>query len=102
MFHIVAVLRLMTACWIKKLSKLSDLVFTFPLSFPLWSHEQQKPLIVGLVFPFLNRRPWQAKHTHLVDRLERGLHDLSEASLEGWGAVLRQFCFNPAALGSMF
>ena len=59
--HIFISPRLFTHPWRKQLGKVSDYVFVPPLTLPWWTHSQHKPLVVGLVFSFSSRVPYQFK-----------------------------------------
>jgi hypothetical protein len=53
-----------TTRWQKQLYKVADLVFEIPCGvLPEWDDSQYKPLVVGIVFPFLLHRPWQLRNT---------------------------------------
>ena len=58
-FHVVFVPQLFTSRWWKQLIKIADLVFTFPLDFPLWDKTYHEPLLISLVYPLHFRFPWQ-------------------------------------------
>ena len=92
---------LFTHCWQKQLDKVSDYVFVPPLTLPWWNDSQDKPLVVGLVFPFLNRPPYQFKQSPVVDELDREVRALRESALEWWEPVLRKFCVCALPLDSL-
>ncbi|KAL7574181.1 hypothetical protein ACA910_014857 [Epithemia clementina (nom. ined.)] len=47
--------------WRKKLGRIADVIFSIPTGTEVWDRTQHEPLIVGLIFPLLNCRPWQVK-----------------------------------------
>jgi hypothetical protein len=58
--HVIICPRLMTPEWLKQLYKASDLILTIPAGAgDYWPSELFEPLILGLVFSFINRHPWQ-------------------------------------------
>ncbi|KAL7579146.1 hypothetical protein ACA910_019170 [Epithemia clementina (nom. ined.)] len=78
--HLFACPALMTNRWWKNLGRIADIVFTVPVgsfAWPLFHHE---PVIVGLIFPFLNCRPWQVKRDrNRVDDFLAGLQGMSSS-----------------------
>jgi hypothetical protein len=62
--HVIVCPRLMMLEWLKQLYKASNLVLTIPAgSGDYWPSNLFEPLILGLVFPFINRHPWQLRGT---------------------------------------
>ncbi|KAL7579610.1 hypothetical protein ACA910_007975 [Epithemia clementina (nom. ined.)] len=75
--HVFIVPALLTYRWRRKLRRIADVVFTIPVGCNWWSSEQHKPVIVGLILPFFDCRPWQFKRDRAaVDAFTRKLQGL--------------------------
>jgi hypothetical protein len=65
--HIIVCPRLLAPEWMKQFYIASDLVLSISAgTADYWPIEMCEPLILGLIFPFINRHPWQLK-THTED-----------------------------------
>lgn len=52
--------------------KVAALIVTSHFDEVVWSQGDHERLILAIVFPFTNRRPWKLQGTHfVVDRCER-------------------------------
>ena len=61
--HVVLVPRLLTPMWQKQLFKASDLFLWIPPGLPFWPSNMFEPCCLALLFPFINRTPWQLRGT---------------------------------------
>ena len=90
--HIFICPALMSNQWRKRLGRVADVVFTVPVGSFVWGSEQHEPLIVGLIFPLLQCRPWKVKFD--VGRVESFVGGLSGLWASGKGDVrnhMREF-----------
>jgi hypothetical protein len=83
----------MTPEWLKQLYKASDLVLTIPVGAgDYWPNDLFEPLILGLIFPFINRHPWQLQGTPKMFAMARQMRGLfEEKDLVAAGNILRKF-----------
>jgi hypothetical protein len=51
------------------LSKVSDAMFTVPVGWMLWRAHMHEPVVVALICPLLQCRPWQVRDTDIVVEL---------------------------------
>jgi hypothetical protein len=90
--HVIVCPRLLTREWLKQLYKASDLVLSIPAgAADYWPLEMCEPLIIGLVFPFINRYPWQLRNTPKMFSMARTMRSLFEAKDVAAGNILRNF-----------
>ena len=47
----------------EKLSKVADLIVTFPFGEVVWPRSNHEHLILVIIFPFATRRPWKLQET---------------------------------------
>ncbi|KAL7560166.1 hypothetical protein ACA910_016595 [Epithemia clementina (nom. ined.)] len=59
--HVFVCADLMSNRWRKKLGRIADVIFTIPVGLFLWDTAEHGPVIVALILPLLNCRPWQYK-----------------------------------------
>jgi hypothetical protein len=67
--HIFFCPALMTSRWQKHLSKVADVMFTVPVGSMLWGAHMHEPVVVTLICPLLQYRPWQVLNTNIVAEL---------------------------------
>jgi hypothetical protein len=90
--HIILCPRLLTPEWLKQLYKVSDLVIYLPAgTAEYWPLAMCEPLTIGLVFPFIDRHPWQLKGTPKMFAMGRKMRGLFEAKDLAAGNILRKF-----------
>jgi hypothetical protein len=90
--HVIVCPRLLTPEWLKQLYKASDLVLSIPAgAADYWPIEMCEPLIIGLVFPFINRYPWQLRNTPKMFSMARTMRSLFETKDLAAGNILRKF-----------
>ena len=82
--------RLLTTDWLKQLYKVADLVFHVLPGTPGWPTNMFEPLTVGIVFPFLRRRPWQFKGTPKMFYLAREVRKVFKNKEVDGGDFLRK------------
>jgi len=100
--HVIAVPKLMTHEWRKKMQKVCDVVFEIPpgrRSF--WPSEMHEPLVVGLTLRFVSVSPWQLKTAGAVVDLARQLRSVWKDKHADDRAILRQLCLTPGLLDGM-
>ena len=59
--HVFVCPRLCTSQWAKQLYRAADIVFEVPVGTSCWSSSMHKPLLIGLLFPFISAKPWQIR-----------------------------------------
>jgi hypothetical protein len=99
--HLVLVPRLMTACWRKKLSKTSDLLFTIPVGSKVWATENHEPLICAVCLPLSRKFPWSHRGTSRVAACERELSKMWKEDFDATGNILRQLLGEARSLGKL-
>ena len=90
--HIFVCPRLLTSKWRKQLGKATDLLWTIPLTSPVWNKSQHEPLMFAIYFPLSIRYPWRHKGVITVDGVARQLSELWEGDPGSSGALLRKLC----------
>jgi hypothetical protein len=88
--HVFVCPRLLTPEWRKMLHKASDLVFYIPAGTEGWPADMYEPLTVGIVFPFINRCPWQLRGTPKMLHLARTMPRVFENTEVAPGDFLRE------------
>jgi hypothetical protein len=89
-FHVFVVPRLLKPEWFRQLYKAADLVFDVPPGASCWPKAMYEPLIIGIVFPFLSRPPWQLRLTPKMLSVERKLRQVWKEPEMAAGDILRQ------------
>jgi hypothetical protein len=90
--HVILCPRLLTPEWLKQLYKASDLVLSIPAGTDdYWPLAMCEPLTIGLVFPFINRFPWQLRGTPKMFAMARKMRSVFEAKDVAAGNLLRKF-----------
>jgi hypothetical protein len=87
--------------WYRQLYKAADLVFDVCLGADCWPKEIHEPLIIGLVFPFLSKPPWQLRTTPKMFSLEQRVRQLWKELQLDPGDLLCQFLLDYEKLRSM-
>jgi hypothetical protein len=89
--HIIVCPKLLAPEWIKQFYKASDLVLSIPAgTADYWPVEMCEPLTLGIIFPFINRHPWQLKNTPKMFAMARQMRGLFEAKDVAAGNILRK------------
>jgi hypothetical protein len=78
--HVFVCPRLLKPLWFRQLYKVSDVVFDVPPGVCCWSSHMYEPMVIGIVFPFLSRAPWQVRSTPKMLSVERQLRKVWEVS----------------------
>ena len=99
--HIVIIQRLMTPDWRKQLNKAADCIFTIPASHPFWPTHHFEPLVVAILFPYLNHRPFQLKSTPKMFEVGRRLSKMFHEDKVDGGNILFQLLLDIKKLSSM-
>jgi hypothetical protein len=90
--HVIVCPRLLTPEWLKQLYKASDLVISIPAeTAAYWPRKMCEPLIMGFLFPFINRYPWQLRSTPKMFSMARKMRGLFETKDLAAGNILRKF-----------
>jgi hypothetical protein len=90
--HVILCPRLLTPEWLKQLYKASDLVLSLPAGTDeYWPLAMCEPLTIGLVFPFINRFPWQLQGTPKMFAMARKMRSVFETKDVAAGNILRKF-----------
>jgi hypothetical protein len=61
--HVFVCPRLCTTDWFRQFYKAVDLMFPVPPCEEFWPSNMYEPLIIGIAFPFIHRKPWQLRRT---------------------------------------
>jgi hypothetical protein len=89
--HVIVCPKLLAPEWIKQFYKASDLVLSVPAgTADYWPVEMCEPLILGFIFPFINRHPWQLKNTPKMFSMARQMRSLFETKDVAAGNILRK------------
>ena len=99
--HIVIIQRLMTPEWMKQLIKAADCTFTIQASHPFWPSHHFEPLIVAILFPYINHRPYQLKSTPKMFEMGRRLSKMFQEDKMDGGDLLLKFLLDIRQLPSM-
>jgi hypothetical protein len=100
--HIVLCPRLLTPEWLKQLYKAADLVLSIPAgTAEYWPLAMCEPLTIALVFPFIDRYPWQLRGTPKMFAVGRKMRGLFEAKDLAAGNILRKFLLECKRLRSV-
>ena len=84
--------------WWKQLSKVADLIVTLPFDEVVLYQANHESLILAIVFPFANRRPWKLQGTKFLVDGERDLQEVREKE-EGLGeCCLRKLLVSAGSL----
>ena len=99
--HVVVIQRLMTPKWLKQLIKAADCIFPIPASHPYWPSHHCEPLVVAILFPYLNYRPYQLKGTPKMFQMGRSLSQMFQETEVDTRSVLLQFLLGIEEFGTM-
>ena len=99
--HIFVCLRLLKTEWLKQLHKAADCLFDVPPVFGPWSKDMFEPLKIGVIFPFIDRKPWQLRSTPKMLEVGRKVRKVFEKEPLDAGDFLRQFLLEFKRLRSM-
>jgi hypothetical protein len=99
--HIAIVSRLMTACWRKRLSKISDLLFTIPVGTKVWPDGEHEPLICAVCLPLSQHSPWSHRGTSRSRGVHLRLSKVWENDEDASRSVLRQLLGQTRALAKV-
>jgi hypothetical protein len=89
--HIFICPRLLTPEWRRQLHKAADIVFEVPPGPDFWPPSMFEPLIVGIVFPFIHRAPWQLRGTPKMFQMVREMRKVFAEEVLASGNILRKF-----------
>jgi hypothetical protein len=75
--HIFVCSRLCTTQGVKQMNRAADIVLVVPIGFSCWPSDMHEPLLIGIVFPFINcYRPWQIRGTPKMHAVGRELRQV--------------------------
>ena len=74
--HVVVIPRLLKPEWFRQLYKTCDLVFDVPIGADCWPSNMFEPIVIGIVFPFLSRPPWQLRRTPKMFQVVRTMRKM--------------------------
>jgi hypothetical protein len=89
--HVFVCPRLMKPEWFRQLYKASDIVFDVPVGSPCWPVNMFEPLIVGILFPFISKPPWQLRGTPKMFYLGRRMREVWDSEKVDSRNILREF-----------
>ena len=96
--HVVVIPRLMKPEWFRQLYKTCDLVFDVPPGSKCWPTNMFEPVVIGIVFPFLSRPPWQLRRTPKMFQVARTLREMWQVGDLAAGDFLRKLLLDYAKL----
>jgi hypothetical protein len=96
--HVVVVPCLLKSEWFRQLYKTCDLVFDVPPGSDCWPTNMCEPVVIGIVFPFLSRAPWQLRRTPKMFQVARTMREMWEVGDVAAGHFLRQLLLDHAKL----
>ena len=99
--HIVLIQRLITPDWMKQLNKAADCTFTITATHPFWPAHNFEPLIVALLFPYLQHRPFQLRSTPKMFEMGRRLSKVFQEDKVDGGDILFKFLLDIGKLQTM-
>jgi hypothetical protein len=99
--HVIVIPRLLKPEWFRQLYKTCDLVFDVPIGADCWPTNMHEPLVVGIVFPFLSRAPWQLRRTPKMFQVARTVREVWQDGDVAAGHFLRQLLLDYAKLSSV-
>jgi hypothetical protein len=99
--HVVVIPRLLKPEWFRQLYKTCDLVFDIPPGSVCWPTNMYEPVVIGIVFPFLSRPPWQLRRTPKMFQVVRKMREMWEVGDLAAGHFLRQLLLDYAKLSSV-
>jgi hypothetical protein len=92
---------LLTPEWLKQLWKTADIIFQVSPGTPGWPANMFELLTIGIVFPFLPKRPWQLKGTPKMFYLVRQVQKMFKEKILDSGDFLRELLLECQRLHSM-
>jgi hypothetical protein len=99
--HIIVIPRLLKPEWFRQLYKTCDLVFDVPPGVDCWPTNMYEPIVIGIVFPFLSRPPWQLRRTPKMFQVARTLREMWQVGDVAAGHFLRKLLLEYAKLSSV-
>jgi hypothetical protein len=99
--HVFVCPRLMKPEWFRQLYKASDIVLDVPVGSPCWPVEMFEPLIIGIVFPFISKPPWQLRGTPKMFNLGRRMREVWDSEKVDSRDILREFLLEFERLRTM-
>ena len=99
--HIMVIPRLFSVEWRKALFKAADVVLTVPAGHPAWPASMHEPLMIGILLPYLQHRPWELRRSPIILELANSLHQVWKSGGEPEGPLLRKLWRLQRELSSM-
>jgi hypothetical protein len=87
--------------WFKQLYKTCDLVFDIPIGSSCWPTNMHEPVVVGIVFPFLPRPPWQLRFTPKMFAVARTMREVWKEGDVAAGHFLRKLLLEHEKLSAV-
>ena len=100
-FHVVVVPRLMYPRWRRLFNKVCDFTFAISPGPTFWPAEMHEPLLVGILLPFSNRRPWSFRRAPLLVEMGRNLREVLTTGQGDGGDILRKLLTLPGLVASL-
>ena len=86
--HLVVILCLFVVEWQKSLYKAADVVLYLPAGHPAWPESLHEPLIIAILLPYLNHRPWELHQSPIILELANSLQKVWKSGGEPKGPLL--------------
>jgi hypothetical protein len=99
--HVIVIPRLLKPEWFRQLYKACDLVFDVPPGVDCWPTNMYEPIVIGIVFSFLSRPPWQLRRTPKMFQVARTLREVWQDGDVAAGHLLRKLLLEYAKLSSV-
>jgi hypothetical protein len=96
--HVIVIPRLLKPEWFRQLYKTCDLIFDVPPGSDCWPTNMYEPVVIGIVFPFLSRAPWQLRRTPKMFQVARTMREMWEVGDLAAGHFLRKLLLDYAKL----
>ncbi len=90
LLNLVVIPRLLKPEWFRQLYKTCDLIFDVPIGADCWPTNMFELLVIGIVFPFLRRCPWQLRGTPKMFYLARQVRRMFKEEEVDAGNFLRE------------
>ena len=87
---VVVIPHLFLTEWRKQLHKVSDVVLLLPAGHPAWPKEMHEPLMIAILFPYLNHRPWGLRRTPKLMDLTNAVREVWESDPMSKGPILKE------------
>jgi hypothetical protein len=100
-FHVVMIPRLMTPRWRRLFNTACGFTFVISPGTSFWPSDMFEPLLVSIIIPFSQHRPWCFKQAPLLVEMRRDLHEVLAAGETNGRDILRKLLKLPGLVAPM-